>query len=250
MSEFRERTGLDHFHQRILERASNNGAAPVLIVAFGDSVTQGGTALGEQIPNEVYHARFKRLLEARYPNSIFSVINAGYGGWTATGAIDNLQRDVLRHGPDLVLVAFGLNDSGQGIPGTVGFADSLRQIVSRVKQETTANVIMLTPSFMNTADNPRVAFEHREANLPQLFAEIQNGGTLAAYAEAIRQVAQEQQVLVADVYAEWSNMAAGGVNTDEMLANGLNHPTAEAHAIPAQLLMQLVIDTEAGEASS
>jgi lysophospholipase L1-like esterase len=199
--------------------------------------------LGEQIPNEVYHARFKRLLEDRYPNSIFSVINAGYGGWTAPGALANLERDVLRHQPDLVLVAFGLNDSGQGLAGTAIFADALRQIVTRVHEQTDSSVILLTSSFMNMADNPRVAQEHRDADLPAQFAKIQKGGTLAAYAEAVRQVARETKVPVADVYAEWERLAAGGTNTDDMLANGLNHPTAEAHAIPAQLLLQLVAES-------
>ena len=62
-------------------------------------------------------------------------------------------------------------------------------------------------------------------------------------AEAVRQVARELNVPVADVYAEWERLAADGTNTDDLLANGLNHPTAEAHAIPAQLLLQLMAES-------
>jgi hypothetical protein len=49
----------------------------------------------------------------------------------------------------------------------------------------------------------------------------------------------------ADVYAAWQELDARGVETNRMLANGLNHPTDEAHAIPAELLMRIVIEGEA-----
>jgi len=232
---------LTRFHQRIAEKINDNGASPVLIVAFGDSVTQGGTALGEQIHDEVYHARFKRLLEASYPNCIFSVINAGFGGWTATGALSLLERNVLQHKPDLVLIAFGLNDAWQGSDGLLVFADSLRQAITRIHAETDSGVVVLTPSFMNKGNNAHVALEHQQ--LVEGMSAIQNSGTLAAYAQTVRQVANEMTVPVADVYAEWERMAISGINTDDMLANGLNHPNAEAHAIPAQLLLQLVAES-------
>jgi len=227
-------TALAHFRARIAEKAANPHAAPVLIVAFGDSVTQGMTALGVQEPDAVYHARLKRALEAAHPLATFSVINAGQSGQTAVGALASLERDVLRHQPDLVTISFGLNDAWGGEAGLPAFRAAVETMISRIRTETTADVLVLTPTFMNRADNPRVAPEHR--TLVATMSAVMNNGTLAHYAQAVRDAAAAQRVACIDVYAAWQQIADSGVDTDEMLANGLNHPTGEAHAIAANLL--------------
>ena len=239
---------LNHFHRRIIEKTNDAAAAPVLIVAFGDSVTQGMTTLGQQTHDRVYHAQFKRSLEIYYPNCTFSVINAGASGQTATDALQRLERDVIRHQPDLTLITFGLNDAWQGLPGLVVFKTALTTLVRRTQTETQSDVMVLTPSFMNKATDAthaaRVAPEHQ--GLIAGMAAIQNSGTLAAYAQAIREVAEACDAVCADVYADWEGYAAGGVNTDVWLANGLNHPTEEAHQIAADVLMERVLKTNAG----
>ena len=83
----------------------------MLIVAFGDSVTQGYTKANTIEAKYVYHQRLKEQLENRYPLTTFSVINAGVAGFTAEGSLERLQRDVIRYQPDLVLIGFGLNDA-------------------------------------------------------------------------------------------------------------------------------------------
>jgi hypothetical protein len=55
-------------------------------------------------------------------------------------------------------------------------------------------------------------------------------------------VAQEG-VLVADVYRAWEELAEAGYNTNALLANRLNHPSAEAHTITAGLLLRLVTES-------
>lgn len=227
-------TGLAHFRSRIDEKAANPHAAPVLIVAFGDSVTQGMTALGVQEPDAVYHARLKRALETMHPLATFSVINAGQSGQTAVGALASLERDVLRHQPDLVTLSFGLNDAWGGDAGLPAFREAIETMIQRVRAATSADVLVLTPTFMNRADNPRVAPEHR--SLVAMMSEVMNSGMLARYAQVVRDAASAQGVTCIDVFAAWQQLADAGVDTDEMLANGLNHPSGEAHAIAARLL--------------
>ena len=41
--------------------------------------------------------------------------------------------------------------------------------------------------------------------------------------------------------AAWDDLARRGVDTTALLANGLNHPTAEAHRVPAELVMKLIV---------
>lgn len=233
---------LDHFRARIAEKTHDAAVAPVLIVAFGDSVTQGMTALGQQIHDGVYHARFLRGLNARYSNCTFSVLNGGVSGQTAPGSLLRLERDVIRHQPDLTLIAFGLNDAWQGQAGLSDFKAALMTLVRRTLDDGHSDVILLTPSFMNKATDAahakRVVPEHQ--GLIAGMAAIQNSGTLAAYAQAVREVAQQCGVLYADVYRAWEDQAAQGVDTDTLLANGLNHPTDAAHQIAADVLLAVV----------
>lgn len=239
---------LERLRRRIEEKSADLRARPVTVVALGDSVTAG---VFEQQVNDftaVYHARLKLLLEARWPACIFNVLNVGVNGDSAPGGLARLERDVIPHQPDLVTIAFGLNDSGGGEAGRARFADALRGIARALRERTEADLLFLTPSFMNSRDaGDAVAPNHRAANLPALFAERQNSGLLARYAEDVRTVAAEFSCPVADVYSAWEELAQAGVDTTAMLSNGLNHPDPEAHRIPADLIMQWLDPTPAGD---
>lgn len=55
----------------------------------------------------------------------------------------------------------------------------------------------------------------------------------------IREVAEEQKVCLADVYAVWEDAREKGCPWKELLANGVNHPGAEGHQVYADVLMKL-----------
>jgi lysophospholipase L1-like esterase len=229
---------LARLHQRIDEKAGNHNEAAVLIVAFGDSVTQGFTQVGHLEPTAVYHARLKTMLEEAYPRTTFSVLNAGHGGVTAAAGSAMLERDVIRHQPDLVIIGFGLNDCQAGAAGAAAYEKTLTEQVLAVRAQTQAQVILLTPNFMCTGSNGAVP--RNLTHLVAQFQELQNQGVLAAYADAVRRVGAAQSAPVADVYAAWRQLQSAGVDTNKLLANGLNHPIAEAQRIPAELVMQII----------
>lgn len=222
------------FHQRVAAKAADNSAPPVLTVALGDSVTQGWMEYGRLDPEGVYHHQLQRLLEARHPCTTFSTINAGNGGEGAPGGLSRLDRDVLRHDPDLVLIAYGLNDANQGAAGLADFAETLAKLVSRVRDESCAGVVLLTPNMMLTRENP--AISERYQQLAPSFMRTQRSGILAAYARAIRDIGATLNVPVADVYAAWEQRSINGEDITAWLANGLNHPIRELHALTAGLI--------------
>lgn len=225
---------------RVTENSADDRARPITIVALGDSVTMGCMADGEFDFENVYHARLKRMLQERYPGVVFNVINSGVAGDTAAGALSRLERDVLRYSPDVVLVSFGLNDSAAGPMGVFSFKRSIGAIFNRLTTQVVTDVVVLTPNFFNTRDNDRVSEKHRQQGLHQTFMERQQRGVLKAYAQALRETAYRADIDVADVYMVWQRLQEAGVDTTAMLANGLNHPTAEAHRIPAELLLALI----------
>src|ERR1700733_14284325 len=141
---------MKQFFDRIRQKALDVSQSPVLIVALGDSITQGVMEHNLLAPDVVYHRLFQQSLQEFYPTTTFSTINAGVSGDSTGPALGRIERDVIRYRPDLVLIAFGTNDAGGGSNGLVGFKDNLTQIVKRTRQETEADVILLTPPFMAT----------------------------------------------------------------------------------------------------
>lgn len=235
---------VQRLRERINDKALNVAAAPVLTVALGDSVTQGAMEFGTFAPDQVYHHRLQRLLESHHPMTTFSTLNAGVCGSSAPQALERLERDVISHQPDLVLVGFGLNDSLGGAEGIGRFEDALEQIVSRVSGQTQALILLLTPPHMATQKHlHRIHPSHHD--FADKIIAAQTGGSLASYAEAVRQVAQRRQVLLADVHAEWTRLKATGADLDLWLTNGLNHPDHRGHALAAQTVYDALRDAYA-----
>ena len=65
-------------------------------------------------------------------------------------------------------------------------------------------------------------------------------------------LAHEMGVTVCDAYAEWKRRAAQGEDTTMLLANRINHPTKEMHALFAELLFDAIMKdgSARGEAES
>jgi lysophospholipase L1-like esterase len=211
----------------------------ILVCALGDSVTHGATRIEEFDFTTVYHHRLKQLLEQYFPNTVFNIINAGINGDSSSGGLQRLEQDVLHYTPDLVLIEFGLNDCHRGLEGIDAFKANLQGMIDQIRAKTAADIILLTPNFMATSDNPNVAQPHREMHFPEAFSVIQNTGILSAYAAAIREIGTASNVPVADVYANWEILSSV-VNTNDLLINGLNHPTPEGHLLMAYALMEVL----------
>jgi lysophospholipase L1-like esterase len=231
---------LARFHQRIAEKSRDNTAPSVLIVALGDSVTAGSAAEGVYLHQDVYHAQLKVLLERQYPQCVFSVINAGENGQSATGGIANLERDVLHHQPDLILIAYGLNDAVGEREGLPQYAIALETLIRRTREATQADLILLTPNMMPHYESSNIPDQWR--HVTEKFIHLQKDGVLAAYANRMREVGQEHNVAIADIYAAWEELEARGVDTTAMLANGLNHPDAVGHRLAAEVIFQVIVN--------
>lgn len=230
---------LERFHRRIQEKSTDRSAAPVLIVALGDSVTQGIGGIDELYHDHVYHAQLKRKLEAAHPLCTFSVINAGVDGHCVTDGEARLDRDVIRHQPDLLFVAFGLNDVALGGAKNIpAFESSLVRLCGRVRAEAPSDIVLVTPNMMLTRATDTIPQRWRHA--AQDFLDIQQSGLLANCAATIRRVGLSLKIPVADVYADWQRRANVGVDMTAHLANGLNHPDAAAHGFIAETLWKVI----------
>lgn len=194
------------------------GSRSVVYVALGDSVTAGWLEHGILDSDAAYPTLFRRRLAGLFPHAMISVVNAGLGGENTDGTLARLDRDCLRHDPQLVTVCLGLNDARRGLDGLPLFKENLTQIVRRVRNESRADVLLLTPNTRGDA--------------------LPNDTTLAEYVRAIRAVAREQNVGLADVHAIYQGWIRAGAAAPDLLSNRVSHPTREGHGIFANALIE------------
>lgn len=143
------------------------GAAPLKLLAFGDSLIHGyGLSAGDSFPEQLQTA-----LEAR--GFAVEVINAGNSGDTTAAARARLDW-ALAERPDLVLVEFGGNDSLRGIDPRETYRN-LDLILARLTAERLPVLLAgmqaprnLGPEYVAAFDAvfPRLAEKHGVALYP------------------------------------------------------------------------------------
>ncbi|MEZ6034522.1 MAG: Dabb family protein [Planctomycetaceae bacterium] len=115
------------------------------IVFLGDSITQQGAG------DKGYVTLFRKSVEHARPNAGIKVIGAGIGGNKVPNLESRLDKDVLAHKPNTVVIYIGINDvwhstRGQGTDITA-FESGLRNLIKRCS-EAGARVILCTPSVI------------------------------------------------------------------------------------------------------
>ncbi|HIV19743.1 MAG TPA: SGNH/GDSL hydrolase family protein [Candidatus Merdivicinus intestinigallinarum] len=201
------------------------------IAFFGDSVTEGSFEIKAPAePGSAYHA----LLGKRLPD--ICTVNAGVGGDRAQNGLDRIQSDVLAHCPDLTVVCFGLNDIPAGKEGLHGYLQALEGIFTMLSPEKT---IFMTPNMLNTYVHPQVDPDYR--SFAGIAARCQLDGTADTYMEEAVKLAGAMGVTVCNCYQQWKKLWQYGIDTTELLANYINHPTRKMHGLFADALYPLVI---------
>jgi acyl-CoA thioesterase I len=241
----RVRERLQQKNENLYEHATIN------IAAFGDSITQGafdGQFLREgrfenlQVSFDyeaVYHTRLKRKLNSVFNAVPINIINAGLSGDSATGGLRRIERDVIRYCPDLTIVCFGLNDSGQGIEGLNEYGDSLRGIFKKLKS---ANIetLFMTPN-MTCTYVPLQIKDPFFRKIAEISAKNQTNGVMDSYINKALQICTEESVQVCNVYAKWKTLHQAGVDVTQLLSNYINHPTRELHDMFADSLFDMIM---------
>ena len=217
-----------------IEGLKENG--PINIVILGDSVSHA-SFLEYHDYDAVYWRVLERKLHAVRAYTPINMICAAIGGTTAKDALPRLERDVLCHHPDLVIVCFGLND----VNGVLeDYLSSLEKIFARCKAAGT-DVIFLSPNMLNTSivsDTPKRWYDYAHVT-----AEMQKSGKMDTYIYSAMDLARKMGVTVCDAYSEWKKLAEKEDIT-LCLANRINHPTEEMHELFAELLFKAIVGDE------
>ncbi len=129
---------------------------------FGASLTWGANATDPQTTS--YRGLIAQRLEAAYPQARFKFFDAAIGGTGSQLGVFRLDRDVLRHQPDLVFVDFSANDNIYSAnPETLA---SYEAIIRRIILEANAPVVQVVFPFMwNVSAGKLEEMKRRDAHL-------------------------------------------------------------------------------------
>ena len=194
-----------------------------VVVMFGDSTTDRGMPLAVE-----------KQLQTLMPSKLQRprLINAGKGGDNATSALDRLKRDVLAHHPDIVTVAFGLNDVGVRMPDQ--YNRSLKKIVKTLN-DANIDVVLMTSTPFN---NERHGWGKRKE-----FLEL--GGLDEymdkAYCEKVRELVDGKSILLCDLHAIFqAEVMQDPDQVDALVSSDGVHLTAEGYTLIARHVAPLI----------
>lgn len=224
---------------------------PVTIAFLGDSVTQGCFDVFTTESNQIntvfqqhsgYPHKVGIILRGLFPRSPVNIINAGLSGDNAVHALERLERDILSHNPDLVVISLGLNDSTQGLDYLPQYEAALSEILIKLIEKE-IEVIFMTQNMMNTYVSCHIK-ETTIRELAEKTCNIQNNGIFEQFVIAAKAVCQKHKVPVCDCYSKWKKLCSNGVDVTEQLANKINHPKEEMHWLFAISLVETMFDYE------
>jgi len=190
---------------------------PTRVVCFGDSVTGLYYHTGGR---QAYTDLLGQAIVRAEPKAKVKMINAGISGHTTQNALQRIDRDVLSHAPDVVTVAFGLNDLAR-LP-IKDYRKNLAEIVEKCRARG-AEVILCTPNNVNAT--PARPLEG-----------------LVRYADVVRSVARELDVPLCDLYANLEKLKARDPMGWRLLMSDEIHPNLEGHRKIAEFLAQTLTD--------
>lgn len=200
---------------RMIERLTRRDA--VTICVTGDSISEGYDASGFHgvAPHQPGYAPLVvNALEERYGAPV-RLINLAVAGSTSADGVWTADA-IAAARPDLVIVAFGMNDACYAEAGE--FADNISAIVARVKDRAPDAEFVLVSPMLPTAACHWVAAP-RFGDYRAALAGLSGPG-----------------VALADVTTVWERLLTRKRALD-LSGNGLNHPNDFGHRIYAQTIL-------------
>ena len=124
---------------------------PVRLLLFGDSIAEGYNASGKfnKAPNlpdwgELINEKLKRFYDTP-----ITFINTAIAGKDSKWGRETVQQNVIAHQPDLVIIAFGMND-GTGKVSPQQFKANIQGIIQKIKGNNgNAEFILIAPMLPN-----------------------------------------------------------------------------------------------------
>jgi acyl-CoA thioesterase-1 len=202
-----------------------SGNDPVTWVFTGDSITQGAAHThGWRHYVQHFEERVRWELQRKWD----FVVNTGVSGERSSHIVNDFDNRVTRFSPAVVSLMIGTNDSVSGKGGREGYRSNVSLLVDQIR-DVAAVPMLLTFNPIGREGDPT-----RE--------------DLPAYAQIMREVAEEKSAFLIDNYAQWESV--GSDVTNSWLADPI-HPNEIGHLMLVTKIMAdlKILDPESATGS-
>lgn len=187
------------------------------IVFLGDSITQAASKA------EGYISLLDLFLGVN--GYVVETVNAGISGHKSNDMLARLQDDVLDHEPDWVSISCGVNDvwhqfafDPEGVP-LDEYKENIREIINRCR-DAGAQVLL------NTATPIHEDLDNKENKM------------LASYNAFLRELAEEENIILADQYKEFADLISKKLDDTLLLTTDGVHPNPRGHRLMARTIFR------------
>ncbi len=189
------------------------------ILFQGDSITDTGRT-GAPDPGvslgEGYPAKAAKKLEGH------EIINRGISGNRTCDLVRRWGEDCVDLQPDVLSLLIGVNDTWRGFDANdptshEQYEANMRVILDRVKNETSAKLIILNPYLLDVT--PERAEMHKD---------------LLGKQEVAARLAKEYGAVFIDIQAEFDRLVSEGTQMTKLSEDGV-HPTDFGHEVIAEI---------------
>jgi acyl-CoA thioesterase-1 len=195
---------------------------PLTIAVSGDSISEGYNA-SEYTKTPPYMPPYPTLVGAQLEQTYGSKVtlhNRAVAGWSSAQGVKALD-ELLKDKPDLVIVAYGMNDVGARNPEA--FKANIETMLKRMREANPAIEVILVATMTGNPDwmtTPPEMFPKYRASL----ASLEGPG-----------------IAFADLTSVWLRVLERKRHTD-LTGNGVNHPNDYGHRLYAQTILALLVD--------
>ncbi|MBR0189080.1 MAG: SGNH/GDSL hydrolase family protein [Clostridia bacterium] len=200
---------------------------PCKFLFYGDSITTGCNASGTEQGGNVspYMPPFPNLvceyLQNKYGSQI-ELINTAVGGMSTKWGLNNIDERVIDYKPDLVFIAFGMNDPATPRPL---YKEMVKEMIEKTHKALPDAEIMLVSSILPNNESDETWFANQcvfHLDLAELEREYPFVG-------------------LANVTVMQEYILSTGKRYRDMTANNVNHPNDFGHRLYAQVILTTLL---------
>lgn len=182
-----------------------------IVVAFGDSITEGYGV------SEGWPEKFVKILKNKYSDAKITLYNKGRAGDTLEDGSYRIESDVISLNPDLVTINFGINDAFSNV-NLQTFEKTLSEMVDQIKTATQCDILVLTSEILEDEEADKM---------------------VRKYYDKLQKISKEKQVGFVDIHRIWHQKLREGTDLSSLLIPGLDHPNEEGYKIFAKAVADL-----------
>jgi lysophospholipase L1-like esterase len=195
---------------------------PLHLVVLGDSISAGANAsgvVGAKPYTPGYPDLVARGLEVRGASKV-TLTNLSVGGTTSSWGVTRIP-EVVAANPDLLIIAFGMNDAGGQTATPEQYGENIREMIETMHRALPRCEIILVAPMIGNAE-----------------WDFLDQTCFPAYRDKLLRL-ESTGVAVADVTSLWAELLRRK-SFHDLTGNGLSHPNDFGQMAYSQVILELV----------